>query len=298
MFVADEVTCGPFPRREIMTEKTVLITSATGRQGGATLRHLAGQGGFRVRAMTRKPEGDAAKALRALGAEVVAGDFDDPASLERALAGVWGVFSVQNTWEAGIEKEEAQGKRLAELARDRGVQRFVYSSVGSAHKHTGIPHFENKFRVEGAIRDLGFPSYAIIRPVFFMENLLSPWFLQGDKLVTTIDPQTKLQMIAVDDIGRFGAKAFIDADRLNGLELDIAGDSVTMPQAAEAVTARLGKPVSYQPIALETVRQNSADMAKMLEWFDRVGYSADIRSLEPRFGIRPRTLQEWVHRPA
>ena len=74
----------------------------------------------------------------------------------------------------GVEKEEEQGKRLAKVARDKGVQRYVYSSVGSAHKQTGIPHFENKFRVEGAVKAVGFPSYAILRPVYFMENLRRP----------------------------------------------------------------------------------------------------------------------------
>ena len=108
-------------------EKTILITGATGKQGGATLRHLAKRGGFKLRAMTRKPDGDAAKALSALGAEVVAGDLNDAASLERAVAGAWGVFAVQNTWEAGVEGEEEQGKRFAKIARDKGVQHFVYT---------------------------------------------------------------------------------------------------------------------------------------------------------------------------
>ena len=84
------------------------------------------------------------------------------------------MFAVQNTWEAGVEKEEEQGKRLAKIARDKGVQHFVYSSVGSAHKKTGIPHFENKIRVEQTVKQLGFPSHVILRPVFFMENLPSP----------------------------------------------------------------------------------------------------------------------------
>ena len=113
-------------------EKVILITGATGKQGGATLRHLAKRGGFKLRAMTRKPDSDAAKAVAALGAELVAGDFNDAASLERAMTGVWGVFAVQNTWEAGVEGEEEQGKRVAKIARDKGVQHFVYTSVGSA----------------------------------------------------------------------------------------------------------------------------------------------------------------------
>src|SRR5437588_5125084 len=103
-----------------MADRLVLITGATGHQGGATLRHLAKRGGFKLRALTRKPEGDAAKAVAALGAEVVAGDLDDAASLARALAGVWGVYAVQNTWEAGVEKEEVQGKSIAKVAREAG----------------------------------------------------------------------------------------------------------------------------------------------------------------------------------
>jgi uncharacterized protein YbjT (DUF2867 family) len=277
-----------------MADQIVLITGATGKQGGATLRHLADAGGFKIRAMTRKPESDAAKAVAALGADVVAGDLDDNASLERALAGVWGVFSVQNSWEAGVEKEEVQGKRIANLAREHGVQHFVYTSVGSANRQTGIPHFDNKARIEETVKSLGFPSYTILRPVFFMNNLTTPASLNGDKLITALKPDTKLQMIASDDIGRFGAKAFSDAARMNGIELDIAGDSVTMPEAAAELSELVGKTVTYQPIPIEAVRQQSDDMARMLEWFDAVGYSADIPSLESTWGVRPKTLREWV----
>jgi uncharacterized protein YbjT (DUF2867 family) len=277
-----------------MANELILITGATGQQGGATLRHLLKRGGFRLRALTRKPDGEPAKALKAQGVEVVKGDLDDAASLERALDGAWGVYAVQNTWEAGVEKEEEQGKRIAKLARDKGVQRYVYESVGSAHKRTGIPHFENKFRVEEVVRGLGFPSYAIFRPVYFMENLPSPFALQGDKLVTPMKPETKLQMIAVDDIGKFGAKAFAEADQMKNLELDLAGDAVTMPEAAAGLSELLGKTVTYQQIPMAAVRQQSEDLALMYEWFERVGYSADIAALDKRYGIRPLTFKEWV----
>ncbi len=275
-------------------EKTILITGATGKQGGATLRHLAKRGGFKLRAMTRKPDGDAAKALSALGAEVVAGDLNDAASLERAVAGAWGAFAVQNTWEAGVEGEEEQGKRFAKIARDKGVQHFVYTSVGSANRGTGIPHFENKLRVEETIKQLKFPSHVILRPVFFMENLPSPWFLNGDKLTTTLKPETKLQMVAVDDIGKFSAAAFVESDKFKGAEIEYAGDAVTMAEAAAAMSELTGKTVTFQQIPIAAVRANSEDFALMLEWFDAVGYAADIPSLESRWGIRPLTLKQWV----
>lgn len=276
-------------------QDVILVTGATGTQGGGTIRHLLKQGaGFKIRGLTRKPDGDAAKALRAQGVEIVQGDLDDAASLEKALTGAWGVYAVQNTWEAGVEKEEEQGHRIAKIARERGVQHYVYGSVGSAHQNTGIPHFDNKFRIEQTVKSLGFPSYTIVRPVFYMENLLSPWFLQGDKLMTAMKPTTKLQMIAADDIGRFTAQAFIDAKKHANAEVDIAGDAVTMVEAAEGLSTILGKKVTFEPIPNEAVRKNSEDFAIMLDWFERVGYSADIASLEKTWGIRPLTFAEWV----
>ena len=257
-----------------MAERIILITGATGQQGGATARALAGKG-FKLRALTRNPDSDVAKALAAAtGAELVKGDLDDEASLKAALAGAWGAYAVQNTWTAG-------------------VQHFVYASVASADRKTGIPHFDNKSRVEDTIRGLGFPSYAIIRPVFFMENLPSPWFLNGDHSVSTLSPATRLQMIAVKDIGEYGALAFTD-ERFKNLELDIAGDDVTMPEAAEIVGSGLGRPLSYLQIPISEIRKNSEDMALMLEWFEAVGYDADIAGTAKAYGVKPTSLKEWA----
>jgi len=273
--------------------RRVLISGATGQQGGALVAALAGKG-FDLRAMTRKPDSPAAKALAARGVSVVRGDLNDPASVREALDGAWGAFSVQNTWEAGVELEEEQGKRFATLAKDAGVQHLVYSSVGSAHRNTGIPHFDNKWRVEGTVRDLKFPSHVILRPVFFMENLVSPWFLNGDTLAAAINPDTVLQMIAVADIGKYAARAFTDADRLNRREIDLAGDAMTIPAAAQVLARGLGRPVNFVSIPIEDVRKNSADFAAMLEWFDRVGYDADIPGLEREFGITSTKLADWA----
>jgi uncharacterized protein YbjT (DUF2867 family) len=274
-------------------DRTILITGVTGHQGGAVARALQGTG-FHLRGLTRKPDSEAARALARQGVEVVQGDLDDEASLRRALAGVWGVFSVQNTWEAGVEREEAQGKRLATLAREAGVEHFVYSSVGSADKKTGIPHFDNKWRVEETVRGLRFPSHVILRPVFFMENLVAPFSLQGSTLSLALGPGTKLQMIAVGDIGWFGARAFTDATALNRREIDIAGDIRTMPQAAEILAEALGRPIAFVPAPIEQVRQYSQDTALMLEWFERVGYSADIAGLEREFGRTLTKLPDWA----
>ncbi|HVY30332.1 MAG TPA: NmrA/HSCARG family protein [Polyangiaceae bacterium] len=277
-----------------MSDKVVLISGATGKQGGAVARSLAGKG-FKLRGLTRKPGGDAAKELAALGVEIVQGDLDDAASLKSALAGAWGAFGVQNTWEAGVEREEEQGKRFAALAKEVGVSHFVYTSVGSADEKTGIPHFDNKSRVEDTVRSLSFASHVILRPVFFMENVVSPWFLQGDKVMAGLKPTTKVQMVAVEDIGRIGAAAFLRASELNRREIELAGDSVDMPTATKSIAAALGKNLEFVSLPIEAVRQHSQDMALMLEWFERTGYSADISALDKEFGPMLR-FEAWVRK--
>jgi len=274
----------------------ILITGATGQQGGAIAHELLARG-HKIRAFTRNPDSAAAQALAKLGAEIAQGDLDDTASIERALAGAWGAYAVQNTWEAGVEKEEEQGKRFAQIARKAGIQHFVYSSVASAHRNTGIPHFDNKWRVEETIRRLGLPSYTILRPVFFMENLASPFFLpaiQQGQLAVAMLPTTTLQMIAVSDIGKYGARAFERHAELNGQALDIAGDQLTMPETAKILSRVAGRDITFVHVPIEEVRKFSADYAAMLEWFDKVGYDVDIPAMAKAHGITPTPFATWA----
>jgi len=276
--------------------KVILVTGATGQQGGAVARELLANG-YKVRAFTRKPESEKAHELADLGAEIVKGDFDDPQSLEGAMKEVWGVFAVQNTWEAGVEKEEKQGKRTAEIAKKMGVKHFVYTSVESADKNTGIPHFDNKYRVEETVRKLGFPSYTILRPVFFMENWSTPWFKPGidqGNVAIGIKPDTKLQMVAMEDVGKYGLWAFLNHERLNGQAIRIAGDELTMPETAEVIGKAAGKKLGFYQIPIEEIRKFSEDFALMLEWFDNIGYSADIEATSRESGIKPTRLAEWA----
>lgn len=278
----------------------ILVTGATGNQGGAIARRLLADG-YLVRAMTRNPNGEKAQALAALGAKLVQGDLDDSHSLERALDGVWGAYAVQNNQEFGVAREEAQGKRFAEIARSEGIRHFVYSSVGSADRATGIPHFENKWRVEGKIRSLSFPSYTILRPVFFMDNFLSPWLKPGileGKLRLPMAPETGLQMIALEDIGKFGALAFKEHERMNGVEVDIAGDRRTMPEAAKMLSRAMDKKVVFEEVPIEEFRKMSEDLAVMYQWFDRVGYDVDIGAVEKNYGVKCRTFSEWANKVA
>ena len=260
-------------------DKIILVTGATGQQGGATARHLLDQG-WRVRALVRDPSKEAAQALSARGAELVRGDLDDRSSLDRALAGVYGVFSVQ-TFQGpeGAVGEARQGKTLADAAKAAGVQHFVYSSVGGAERKSGLPHFESKWQIEQHIRALGLPA-TILRPVFFMENLRSPWMGPRDGvLAVALHPTTSLQMIAAGDIGAFAALAFARPAEFMGKAIEIAGDAKTGPEVAETMTRVTGQPVRFVELPLEQLRSFNAEMADMMAWFNDHGYNADIPAL-------------------
>src|SRR5215211_7714662 len=204
--------------------RLILVSGATGQQGGAVARSLL-ERGFGVRALTRDPEKSAGKELAGLGAEVASGDLEDRESIERVLDGVHGVFSVQQFFEAGYEGEVRQGVQLADAAKAAGVDHYVYSSVGSAHRETGILHFESKWEVEEHVRASGVP-YTVLRPVYFMQNwemMREP--ILGGTLPQPLDPDKPFQMIDADDIGVFAAMAFENLDEWVGREVDHARDS-------------------------------------------------------------------------
>jgi uncharacterized protein YbjT (DUF2867 family) len=129
--------------------------------------------GHRVKALTRKPDSDAARRLISAGAELVAGDFGDADSVLKAARGVDTLFLMGNSLEAGTEEETRQGIVAAETAKAAGVGHLIYSSVADANKKTGIPHFESKYLVEKQIAGLGIP-YTISAPASFMENIIAP----------------------------------------------------------------------------------------------------------------------------
>jgi uncharacterized protein YbjT (DUF2867 family) len=262
-------------------ERLIVVTGATGKQGGAVARHLL-ERGFRIRAITRDPHKPAARQLAERGAEVVRGDLDDPASLRSALQGAYGVFSVQNFWETGYEREITQGIALAELASAVAVEHVVYSSVASAQRNTGLSHFESKWKIEGRIRELGLP-YTIFRPVFFMDNWETPMLrasiLEGT-FAQPLAPDRTFQQVATDDIGAFVSMAFEDRDAWLGRELDLAGDELTMQQIADTFSRVIGRPVKYVQLSWDQYRAAAGDeYTEMYEWFDRVGYNADVEAL-------------------
>jgi uncharacterized protein YbjT (DUF2867 family) len=260
-------------------QRSVLVCGATGSQGGAVARSLL-ERGFRIRALTRDTQKPEAESLAKLGAEVVQGDMDDRSSVDRALEGVHGVFSVQNFWEAGYDREVRQGKTVADAASAAGVGHFVYSSVGSAHRRTGIAHFDSKWEVEEHVRGLGLP-HTVLRPVFFMQNwemMREP--ILGGTLPQPLDPGKPFQQVAVEDVGAFTAMAFEHPDEWIGREVEIAGDERTMPEIAEAFGRVIGREVGYYQVPWDQFEeQMGEEYAVMYRWFDDVGYEANVEAL-------------------
>lgn len=273
--------------------RTILVTGATGKQGGAVARHLR-ERGYTIRALTRDPSKPQARALLGAGAEVVRGDYDDQTSLTRALDGVYGVFSVQNPVDAGIEGEVRQGKALADAAQRAGVTHFVYASVASADRNTGIPFFDSKARIEEHIRTLGL-AYTVLRPAFFMEN----WLGMADMIVSgtlaqPLSPETRLYQIAVDDIGWFAAEAFDRPGAWRGRALDFAGDAPTMRETAAVFSRVLGRDVEYRQIPWSDFEQRAgAGITKMYHWFEEHNFDIDVAALRREFPRLTR-LETWA----
>ncbi len=268
-----------------MNTKRILVTGATGQQGGAVARQLCKQPGFTVCALTRDSSKPTARALAQLGVEVIQGNLDDTKSLQRALDGAYGVFSVQNFMETGYEGEIRQGKAVADAAKAAGVEHFVYSSVVSADKKTGLPHFESKWQIEQYIQQIGLP-FTILRPAFFMQN----WFnyqrqpiLQGT-LPLPLNPQTPLQQISVDDIGAIASLAFQNFAKWSGRTIELAAEELTVWRVAQVLSHALGWRVNYVQVPWEQFRENAGEeMTKMYRWFNDVGYHVDIPALRKEY---------------
>jgi uncharacterized protein YbjT (DUF2867 family) len=273
--------------------KTILVTGATGHQGGAVVRHLRDRG-FSVRALTRDPSKPAARQLAGHGTEVVRGDMEDFDSLRRALDGVHGVFAVSTPYEGGIEAEIREGKQLVDAAKRASINHFVYTSVGSADRSTGVPHFDSKYEIETHLRGTGL-TYTILRPVFFMENWeqMRPQIEQGS-FELPLGPETRLQMIAVSDIAAFATMAFEHPGKWKNREVDLAGDELSMSKTAETFGRVLGREVRYRQVPWdEFEKQSGREITTMYRWFEDKGYSADIGSLRSEYS-RLMALEPWL----
>jgi len=279
------------------SDKAVLVTGATGRQGGAVIRHMRPKG-WKLRALTRNSNGYAAQELARQGVELVQADLEDPASLERAVRGVYGIYSVQDFWSVGFRREVLQGKNLADAAEKAGVEHFVYGSVGGAERNTGISPWETKWEIEKYIRQLRLPV-TILRPVAFMETYhilgVEIGLLNG-QLVHPVRGDKTFQTIATDDIGAFAALAFGRPKEFIGMELEIAGSELTNRQAAEVFSRVLSRPVKFLKLPMLIVKLfMDKEFYRMSRWFNNGGFQANVAELRRKYPeAHLHTLEEWL----
>lgn len=252
-----------------MSKNIVLVTAATGRQGGATARALLAGGRKSVRVMARDPAAPNARALASAGAEVVVGDLDDPASLRAACAGAQAVFSMQSPilTATGVDfsKERQQGRNLVEAALAEGVEVFVHTATSGVGDHRNVEgwaegrwkshedYWENKLATCELVRGAGFRRWTILLPATFMDHvMLDPaGFVDGRRLVTVLRPDLPIGLIAPEDIGKAAAAAIDDPARFHGMTLQLAGDLLTLPQIAEILGRLDGKQYVVQSGTIE-----------------------------------------------
>jgi uncharacterized protein YbjT (DUF2867 family) len=280
-----------------MTTRTapVLVTGATGRQGGATARALLAAG-VPVRALVRDPGTERAQDLRTLGAELVVGDLLDRDSIIRAATGARAVFSVQMPAATAdgfdFAGEVVQGVNLIEGALAAGVPQFVHTSVSGAGQHTEVPGWDEgrwdymaptlgaKSAIQDRLREAGFPHRTLLKPAFFMENFLPsmaflfPRGLDGG-LVSVLHPKTRLSLVAVEDIGSAAAAAVAEPERFDGVELELAGDFLSMSEIAEVLSGALGRRLEAPDMdEREALAAGMPAMGASHEWMNDVSQPA------------------------
>lgn len=281
----------------VANKRKILVTGATGQQGGALARLLL-QKKHEVYALIRSTKSESPKAqnLRNQGAKLVEGDLDKPDSLEQATNGIDSVF-LMGTWvEVGTEGEIRRGKMMVDIAKEKKIEHIVYSSVVNADKNTGILAFESKYKVEQHIKNSGIP-YTIIGPTFFMDNLLSYSLagLQQGQVALPLSPSRILQQSAVENIAEFSALALERRNSFIGKRIDIASDEITGEQAAKVLSNELGRKIRYEQVPMEQIRQASEDLAVMYEWFERIGTGVDVAALHKQYPeVNWLTFKDWV----
>ena len=284
------------------SDRVVVVTGATGRQGGAVARRLLSEG-WRVRALTRRPESRRARGLAAFGADVVGADMAVRETLSRAFRDAYGVFSVQNPMTSGVEGEIQQGRNVADAARESGVRHLVYGSAGTGQRGTGIGSWESKLAVQDHMHGLGLPL-TVLRPVAFMELMtdrgffppVSTWHLMP-KLMGADRP---VWWIGVEDLAAIAACAFADPDRFIGSDLPLATDIRSIAECRKIwreVTGRRPRSVPMPQWLFE--RFVGTDLTTMWRWLRTADIDVDpaqTRAILPTASA----VREWLvhHRGA
>ena len=294
----------------------VLVTGATGMQGGTAVQALL-RGGHSVTAFVRNPESAPARALAQQGVTLATGDLEDLASLEAASAGHDVVFSVQL---AGVDPadpgaEQRQARNIATAAQRAGVKQIIHTSVsgtGWRSQHPGYEqgelfqaYWDEKEAAEEVVRESGIDRWTILKPAFYMDN-----FLRGDtknlfpelhqlpegKLVTSDGPQTVLALINADDFGAAVAAAVADPDTFHQAEIELAGDALTHPEIADAISAVANRKITavFRP-AEEWEQVLGTPQGGGRTWDDLVGYPARPHHAD-RYGLTTTTFKQWAAR--
>jgi len=281
-----------------MSKPVILITGATGQQGGATICEMQRRGHWHIRALVRELQAPKAVALAKHGVELVHGDLDDEHSLRVALDGAEGVLSVQSPMKSGPAGEERQGKRLASLAKESGVRHFVQCSAGGVERRSGVPHFQSKWAIEQHIETLRLPA-TTLRPAAFMENFSSLMFriTMLSMMKTYLGPDQAMQLVSVQDVAWFAAEAFEKPDQYLGRAMELAGDSVTARAAASILSDTGIRPSRGFTIPSVMRARLPEDFRLMFEWIARDGFIADIPALR-RKNPASLTVEDWAKQRA
>jgi uncharacterized protein YbjT (DUF2867 family) len=276
----------------------VVVTGATGLQGGAVTRHLL-EAGWQVRALTRNAASTQAQALAASGAEVVQGDIEDAVSLRPVFADAYGVYSVQNPYISGPEAEVRQGKQVAAIAKESGVQHLVYGSAGTGRQGTGIPSWETKLHVEAHMKTLNLPL-TILRPTAFMELMTHkkffPMLAMWHVMPKVMGAARRLPWICTDDLGAIAAKVFADPQRFIGQELTLAGDVQSLEQCRAIYREVMGRNPPDFPMPVWLFKRFGFvghDLTTMWGW---LGAEAIDLDSAPTRAIHPDalTVHDWL----
>ena len=276
--------------------RLVVVLGATGRQGGALTRLLLADG-WRVRGLTRDPSSESARALTATGAEMVAAE-PVGAKLGPTFEGAHGVFLMLPPAVAA-ERELEATNAISDAAADAGVRHLVYSSSGGAARSgTGVANYEAKWQAAQHLASLEMP-HSVVRPVTFMENYLRRVDrIEAGNLDGPFAGALRQQLVAVRDIAAVVAAIFARPEESAGLELDLAGDELTLDEVAAVFSRVLGRPVRYAQRADDTVGDRDPEqMRALLRWREREGHSADVPALRERclgWGVELTTLERWI----
>ncbi|MFD3453883.1 NmrA family NAD(P)-binding protein [Streptomyces sp. NPDC058691] len=276
----------------------IAVLGATGGQGSAVVQALV-EAGHPVRAVVRDPAAAKARALVAAGVEVVPGDMTDAGSLAAAFRGATAAYALTTPFQAGLDAEVAQGEAIIEAAARVSLPHLVMGSVASADRHTGIPHFETKARVEEVLARAELPA-TVVAPTYFYDNALGALReVAAGEIAMALPPDTPLQQVSRLDLGRVVAAVVADPGRWIGRRVEIAGDDPTPARMARVVADAAGGPVTFRRIPMEQLRQTSPDMAAMYTYLTESGYHVDLAALRADFPDIPwLSFADWAHQQA